>query len=69
MRSKELGIQGGVALIKIDEFLEQESLFEGDPFPKVLRIVGQIIRDEMTPLNLLGRISEKFCSVFLQYVA
>ncbi len=64
VRSKELGIQGGIALIKIDEFLEQESLFEGNPFQKVLRIVGQIIRDEMTPLNLLGRISEKVFAVY-----
>lgn len=64
VRSKELGIQGAIALIKIDDFLEQESLFEGDPFPKVLRTVGQIIKDEMTPLNLLGRMNEKVFGVY-----
>ena len=64
VRSKDLGVQGGIALIKIDEFLEQESLFEGDPFPKVLRVVGKMIRDEMTPLNLLGRVSEKVFAVY-----
>jgi len=64
VRSKEIGIQGAVAVIKIDDFLEQESLFEGDPFPKVLRTVGQMIKDEMTPLNLLGRISEKVFAVY-----
>ncbi|PKL82518.1 MAG: diguanylate cyclase [Ignavibacteriae bacterium HGW-Ignavibacteriae-3] len=64
VRSKELEIQGAVAMIRIDDFLEQESLFEGNPFPKVLRVVGQIIKDEMTPLNLLGRISEKVFAVY-----
>jgi len=64
VRSKELGIQGAVALIKIDDLLEQDSLFEGDPFPKVLRAVAQMVRDEMTPLNLMGRLSEKIFAVY-----
>jgi diguanylate cyclase (GGDEF)-like protein len=64
VRSKELGLQGALSLIKIDDFLEQESLFDGDPFPKVLRIISQLIKDEMTPLNILGRISEKVFAVY-----
>ena len=64
VRSKELGVPGALALIKIDDFLDQESLFEDDPFPKVLRSISQMIRDEMTPLNLLGRLSEKIFAVY-----
>jgi diguanylate cyclase (GGDEF)-like protein len=64
VRSKELGIQGAVALIKIDDLIEQDSLFEGNPFPKVLRAVAQMVRDEMTPLNLMGRLSEKIFAVY-----
>ncbi len=64
VRSKELNLQGAVVLVKIDEFLEQESLFEGNPFPKVLRTVAQIIKDEMTPLNLFGRLSEKTFAIY-----
>jgi diguanylate cyclase (GGDEF)-like protein len=64
VRSKELGIEGALALIQIDEFLEQDSLFEGDPFPKVLRAISQIIREEMTPLNLFGRLSQKIFAVY-----
>ncbi|HOI30760.1 MAG TPA: GAF domain-containing protein [Melioribacteraceae bacterium] len=63
-RAKELGLTGAIALIRIDDLLDQDSLFEGDPFPKVLRAVAQMIRDEMTPLNLLGRISEKVFAVY-----
>jgi diguanylate cyclase (GGDEF)-like protein len=63
VRSRELNVQGAIALIKIDEFLEQDSLFENNPFPKVLKSVAQIIRDEMTPLNLFARISEKIFAV------
>ena len=64
VKSKELTVQGAVALIKVDELLEQQSLFEGDPFPKVFRAVGQLIREEMTPMNLFGRISEKVFAVY-----
>ena len=64
VRSKELGIQGAIAMIKIDEFLEQDSLFESDPFPKIVRVISQIIKDEMTPLNLIGRLSQKVFAVY-----
>ncbi|MBS3945966.1 MAG: GGDEF domain-containing protein [Melioribacter sp.] len=64
VRSKELELPGAVALIKVDDLLEQESLFEGDPFPKVLRTIAQLIRDEMTPLNIMGRTSEKIFAIF-----
>jgi len=64
VRSKELGIQGAIAMIKIDDFLEQDSLFESDPFPKIVRVVSQIVKDEMTPLNLIGRLSQKVFAVY-----
>jgi diguanylate cyclase (GGDEF)-like protein len=64
MKSKELNLMGAVALIRIDDLLEQETLFEGDPFPKILRAVAQMIREEMTPMNLYGRISDKTFAVY-----
>ncbi|NMB81753.1 MAG: GAF domain-containing protein, partial [Ignavibacteria bacterium] len=64
VRSRELELPGALALIKVDDLLDQESLFESDPFPKVLRTVAQLIRDEMTPLNIMGRISEKVFAIF-----
>lgn len=64
VRSRELELPGALALIKVDDLLDQESLFESDPFPKVLRTIAQLIRDEMTPLNIMGRISEKVFALF-----
>ncbi len=64
VKGNELGVQGAVALIKVDEFLEEDSLFEGDPFPKVLKAIAQMIRDEMTPLNIFGRLKEKVFGVY-----
>ena len=45
-------------------FLEQESLFEGDPLPKVLSAVAESIEKEMTPLNLFGRLDNKLFAVY-----
>jgi diguanylate cyclase (GGDEF)-like protein len=59
-----LNVPGALALIKIDEFLEQESLFDGDPLPKVLKVVAETIAKEMTPLNIFGRVDEKLFAVY-----
>jgi diguanylate cyclase (GGDEF)-like protein len=64
VRAKELELPGALALIRIDDFLEQETLFEGDPFPKVLRAIAHMIRDEMTPMNIMGRVSQQVFGVY-----
>lgn len=64
VKAKELNIQGAVALIKIDDFIQQDSLFEGNPFPKVLQSISGLIREEMTPMNLLGRMDERIFAVY-----
>ena len=64
IKSKELRVHGAIALIRIDDFLEQESLFDGDPLPKVLMTVAKTIDREMTPLNLFGRVDEKIFAVY-----
>lgn len=64
IKSEQLKIPGALALIKIDDFLEQESLFDGNPFPKVLSTISESIAKEMTPLNLLGRLDEKVFAVY-----
>lgn len=63
-KANMLNVPGALALIKIDEFLEQESLFDGDPFPKVLKTIAESIAKEMTPINLFGRIEEKIFAVY-----
>lgn len=64
VRSKELQLHGALTLIKVDEFLEQESLFEGNPLPRVVKAISQMIRDEITPTCLYGRIDEKIFAVY-----
>ncbi len=64
IKAQQLKVPGAIALIRIDDFLEQESLFDGNPFPKVLQTVSETISDEMTPLNLLGRLGEKLFGVY-----
>ena len=63
-KAQLLNVPGALALIKIDEFLEQESLFDGDPLPKVLKVVAETIAKEMTPLNIFGRVDEKLFAVY-----
>ncbi len=64
IKAEKVQASGAVALIRIDDFLEQESLFDGNPLPKVLTTVAETIRKEMTPLNLFGRIGDKVFAVY-----
>ncbi len=64
LKAEKVQAPGAVALIRIDDFLEQESLFDGNPLPKVLSTVAETIRKEMTPLNLFGRIGDKVFAVY-----
>jgi diguanylate cyclase (GGDEF)-like protein len=64
VKANELDADGAIALIKIDDFIEEDSLFEGNPFPKVLKAIANTIREEITPLNLFGRLDEKVFGVY-----
>lgn len=64
VKANELDAEGAIALIKMDDFIEEDSLFEGDPFPKVLKAIAGIIKEEITPLNLFGRLDEKVFGVY-----
>ena len=63
-KAEQAKVPGALALIRLDDFLEQESLFEGNPFQKVLSSVTETIENEITPLNLFGRIGEKVFGVY-----
>jgi diguanylate cyclase (GGDEF)-like protein len=64
LKANQLKIPGALALIYIDEFLEQESLFEGDPFNKVLKAIADTIADEVNPTNLFGRMDTRTFGVY-----
>ncbi|NWF49408.1 MAG: GAF domain-containing protein [Ignavibacteriaceae bacterium] len=63
-KANHLKIPGAVALIRIDDFLEQESLFDGNPLPKVLVAVAELIKSELNAFNVFGRIGEKEFGVY-----
>jgi diguanylate cyclase (GGDEF)-like protein len=64
IKGEQLKVPSSLALIRIDDFLEQESLFDGNPFPKVLQTISDTIAKEMTPLNLFGRLGERVFGVY-----
>ena len=64
IKSKDLSLSGAIALVQIDNFIDQKTLFEGDPFPKVLKTITQLIKEEMSPLTILGRLNEKTFAVY-----
>lgn len=65
IRAKQLNLNSALALIKIDDFLEQSSLFGENPFPTVLKAISDAIADEIEPVNIMGRISERVFGVYL----
>ncbi|PKL89044.1 MAG: diguanylate cyclase [Ignavibacteriae bacterium HGW-Ignavibacteriae-2] len=63
-KSAFMEIPGALVLIQIDAFLEEGSLFEGDPFPKVLKSIVQIIREETNKFNIIARLGDKLFGIY-----
>ncbi len=63
IKAKEVKAPGALALIKIDDFIEQESLFDGDPLPRVVTTIANIISKELSYLNLFGRLDERLFAI------
>jgi len=64
IKTRQLEVPGSLALLKIDDFISQESLFDGDPLPKVVSVVSEMIWEEMTPLNLFGRLDDRIFGIY-----
>lgn len=65
-RTSLLKIPGTLVLIKIDEFIEQENLFEGNPVKKIVKSVAEILKNETDPNTaVIGRLNRKEFGMFL----
>ena len=64
MKASQLNVPGTIAIIRIDDILEQSSLFDGDPIPKIIDVIAQIINEEINPLSIVGRLDERQFAVF-----
>jgi diguanylate cyclase (GGDEF)-like protein len=63
-KSSELDIPCSLAIVKIDDFIEEETLFEGDPFPMVLKSIVKSIHEETDRINYVGRLSKRIFGIF-----
>jgi diguanylate cyclase (GGDEF)-like protein len=64
IKAKQLEIPGALALLKIDDFMEQESLFADDPLARIVSVVSEIIQDEMSALNIFGRLDDRIFAIY-----
>ncbi|GJQ62320.1 MAG: hypothetical protein SCALA702_13730 [Melioribacteraceae bacterium] len=64
LKAGETNSSGALAFVRIDDFLDEESLFEETIFPKVLKAVANLIQQEMNPLTTFGRIDQKTFAVY-----
>lgn len=54
-----------LALIYIDDFLEQETIFDSNPFYKVLKSVVELLKTEVPKGSLIGRFAKRELCIFL----
>lgn len=63
-KASKIEVPTALVLIQIDDFLEEGSLFDNDPFPKVLKSIANTIQNEINLTNVVGRISQRVFGVF-----
>ena len=64
LKAKNVNVPSSLAILKIDKFIDDESLFEGNPFPKVLKSITDMIKDATTEQNIVGRISRDVFGIY-----
>jgi len=64
MKAKAATLSSTLAIIKIDKFIDDESLFESNPFPKVLKSMTEMIIEATSELNVVGRINRDVFGVY-----
>lgn len=50
-------------LMSLDEVFQQESLFEENPVSKIMKAVGESVKEELPPTALLGRLDDKLFGI------
>jgi len=63
-KAKSANVPSSLAILKIDKFIDDESLFEGNPFPKVLKSITDMIKDATNIQNTVGRISRDVFAIY-----
>lgn len=63
-KASDLNIPCSLAIVKIDDFIEEDSLFEGDPFPRVLKSIVKSIREETSRFNIVGRLDNRLIGIY-----
>ncbi len=64
LRGKELKLPSALALIKIDDFLENDTFFDSNPFPKILTTLVDILKRETNIFCTIGKTNERTFAVF-----
>ncbi len=63
-KAKSANLSSALAILKIDNFIDDESLFEGNPFPKVLKSITDMIKEATNIQNIVGRISRDVFAIY-----
>jgi diguanylate cyclase (GGDEF)-like protein len=50
-------------LMKMDEVFHQESLFEENPVSKIIKAIGESVKEELPPTALFSRLDEKLLGI------
>jgi GGDEF domain-containing protein len=56
---KELKIEGALLLIHIDEFQEEETLFEGNILSRIIKAVVGLLKADIPQNAIFGRINNR----------
>ncbi len=63
-KDKMMKVGSNLVLIKIDDFLDENSLFEKGLVTKVVRLISKMIVKELPELNIIGRLQERVFAIY-----
>ena len=64
-KNNQLQIPSTLVLLKVDDFVEQESLFEESPLLKLSLGITELLKTDLPTTTLLGRVSDRIFAIYL----
>ncbi|MFH0734266.1 MAG: GAF domain-containing protein [bacterium] len=62
---KEFNVNCALVLLNIDEFVDENTLFDGNVYPKVMKAIVDLVKAETSHNNIFGRLSSRVFGIFI----
>ncbi len=62
---RDFNVNCALVLLNIDEFVDENTLFDGNVYPKVMKAIIELVKVEINHTHIFGRLSNRVFGIFI----